>query len=137
MHTALGGILAVATKRVILSPSQEESLVQRMLAWETDLDAARRARAVLLLASRWTNKAVAAELGVAPRQVRDWGQQVREEARASRGETRPGVAATVRLIRGERLETVAAELKVPPSTVAAWRDAFFEGGHRALSRTLH
>jgi transposase-like protein len=40
--------------------------------------------------------------------------------------------AVLRLLRGEALETLSRELGVEAHRLAAWRDAFLEGGKEAL-----
>ena len=40
--------------------------------------------------------------------------------------------AVLRLLRGEDLELVSRDLKVPASTLSRWREAFLVGGETAL-----
>src|ERR671921_337617 len=43
------------------------------------------------------------------------------------------MAAVLRLLRGEDLETVSRELGVTAATLSGWRDAFLAGGEAALT----
>lgn len=44
------------------------------------------------------------------------------------------VAIVLRLLRGEDLELLSRECKVPASRIAGWRDAFLEAGATAMKR---
>jgi hypothetical protein len=41
-------------------------------------------------------------------------------------------SVVIRLLRGEEVETVSRELKVPVHELIEWREAFFRGGQEAL-----
>ena len=43
------------------------------------------------------------------------------------------MAAVLRLLRGEDLETVSRELGITAATLTGWRDAFLAGGEAALT----
>jgi len=128
-------------RRRSLSLSEEERLVRLVLNVERDLATARHARALLLRAAGWARTRVATALGATVDEVRAWeadAPRLLEAGRPTPGERskRSVVAGVVRLFQGERIDSVAAELRVAPAELARWRDAFFAGGHEAISALL-
>lgn len=58
-------------------------------------------------------------------------------ARAERFSAQKKTEVVLRLLRGEAIDLLSRELKVPAARLAAWRDTFLSGGQEAMKKQPH
>ena len=61
----------------------------------------------------------------------------RDGARAERFSAQKKTEVVLRLLRGEEIDLLARELKVPAARLGAWRDTFLSGGQEAMKQQPH
>jgi transposase-like protein len=61
-------------------------------------------------------------------------ETVHNSARPERFSAQKKAEVVLRLLRGEEMELLSRELRVPAARLAAWRDAFLSGGQEAMKQ---
>ncbi len=61
----------------------------------------------------------------------------RDGARAERFSAQKKTEVVLRLLRGEAIDLLARELRVPAARLTAWRDTFLSGGQEAMKQQPH
>jgi transposase len=69
---------------------------------------------------------------VACKATRD--ETVRDGVRTERFSAQKKTEVGLRLLRGEEIDLLARELKVPAARLGAWRDTFVSGGQEAMKK---
>ena len=64
-------------------------------------------------------------------------ETVRDGVRTERFSAQQKTEVVLRLLRGEEIDLLARELKVPAARLAAWRDTFLSGGQEAMKQQPH
>ena len=76
---------------------------------------------------------------ILPASAEDACRATREEtvpngARPERFSAQKKAEVVLRLLRGEEIDLLSRELRVPAARLAAWRDAFLSGGREAMKQ---
>jgi transposase-like protein len=64
-------------------------------------------------------------------------ERARDYARRERFSAQKKTEVVLRLLRGEEIELLSRELRIPAARLAAWRDTFLSGGQEEMKQQPH